>query len=182
MYHIRFLIRNMFATTSKMIVHTLQNITDLVKNTYSNYIRDKLHYYPIWVGPTLFYISWVIVHFISAQLYSHHCAYFSWKGFLISPLMAVTPYCQGIEWMLRNSIEIIKNMWILIGSLISTYVSLGLHMNNTPYAPRLRVKEEKTVSVGEVIDLTHDEITNEMQVNEDGETNREENNKEKKQQ
>ena len=67
------------------------------------------------------YMLWICCHFFFANLYTHHCARWSIMGFIVSPFVAVTPYCRGILWVVTKGSDIISGMWILLGSLVTGY-------------------------------------------------------------
>lgn len=67
------------------------------------------------------YMLWICSHFLFANLYAHHCARWSLMGFIVSPFVAVTPYCRGILWVVTRGSDIISGMWILLGSLVTGY-------------------------------------------------------------
>ena len=40
----------------------------------------------------------------------------------MSPLMIMTPHCQGLRWIVYNAANIINNMWILVGAWIYSMI------------------------------------------------------------
>lgn len=70
-------------------------------------------------SPIGMYMLWVILHYIAAHLYKNHCAPSGVWGFLLSPLMASTPYCTGLVWILQNSVIKFMAIWTIVGSWIS---------------------------------------------------------------
>lgn len=72
--------------------------------------------------PFIFYIGWIVIHYISVQLYSYWCSYFSVFGFITSPFALTTPICRGLEWCIHNGSNIIQHMWLIIGSWLVTKV------------------------------------------------------------
>lgn len=73
--------------------------------------------------PIGMYLVWIILHYLAAHLYKMHCAPNGIWGFLLSPLMASTPYCTGLVWVLQNSVIKFMAIWTIVGSWIS------LHLN-----------------------------------------------------
>ena len=76
--------------------------------------------------PIGMYIVWILLHYVSAHLYKMHCAPDGLWGFLISPLMASTPYCTGLIWILQNSVIQFMAVWTIVGSWVS------IKLRNTP--------------------------------------------------
>ena len=64
------------------------------------------------------YLLWILIHFISVQLYVYFCTPFTLYGFLISPFISCAPHCKALNWAIYNSSNIIEYMWVLIGSWI----------------------------------------------------------------
>lgn len=69
--------------------------------------------------PVGMYFVWIILHYVSAHLYKMHCAPSGIWGFLLSPLMASTPYCTGLVWIMQNSVVKFMAIWALVGSWIN---------------------------------------------------------------
>ena len=72
--------------------------------------------------PVSIYILWIIGHFIAANIYAYHCTHPSFTGFFISPFITGTPYCRGILWITTKGSDVITNMWILIGTTLTTSI------------------------------------------------------------
>lgn len=69
------------------------------------------------------YIFWICVHYISAHLYTEMCVPRTYTGFILSPLMAQTPQCRAIRWMLLSASSVIDNMWLVFGTwLVSNLI------------------------------------------------------------
>jgi hypothetical protein len=64
------------------------------------------------------YIFWILLHFISANLYSHYCANISFFGLLISAFQAPAPHCVALRWAITTGGNIINQMWIVLGTWI----------------------------------------------------------------
>ena len=67
-----------------------------------------------------FYLLWIIIHFIVANLYSYVCTPVSLWGFFASPLLTISPHCKGIYWILNVSVNTIQHMWIIFGIWITS--------------------------------------------------------------
>lgn len=70
-------------------------------------------------NPVGTFTLWMVLHYISAQLYKSHCAATGVWGFLLSPLMASTPYCSGLVWIMQQSVIKFLAIWALVGSWIN---------------------------------------------------------------
>ncbi len=91
----------------------LSEFTNKIKDTeIYNYIM-KFSSTPVGM-----YIMWIVLHYLAANLYNMHCAPSGVVGFAISPLMASTPYCSGLLWILQNSTVKFLAIWTIIGSWI----------------------------------------------------------------
>lgn len=42
--------------------------------------------------------------------------------FFASPIMNSTPYCKGLNWIIRTGSDTIDTMWITVGTWMSGYV------------------------------------------------------------
>lgn len=72
--------------------------------------------------PSAIYILWIVGHFVAANIYAYHCTHLSFTGFFISPFITGTPYCRGILWIATKGSDVITNMWILIGTTLTTRI------------------------------------------------------------
>ena len=66
------------------------------------------------------YLFWIVVHFVSSNLYSHLCTNMSLWGLLSSPFLVVSPHCKALFWLTNNSITNITNMWLVLGTWFMT--------------------------------------------------------------
>ena len=65
---------------------------------------------------TKIYLLWILVHFVSANLYTYLCAHLSWWGFFTSPFLTQTPHCKALLWLLTTSVFNIGEMWKILAS------------------------------------------------------------------
>ena len=70
------------------------------------------------------YILWMVLHFISANLYVYYCAHMSLFGFLMSPVLASAPHCRAIRWVLNSGAQSIDAMWIVLGTWVCSKLAL----------------------------------------------------------
>ena len=61
------------------------------------------------------YILWIVIHYISVQLYVQHCVPSSIWGFITSPILVSSPHCKAMRWVLHTGANTIDNMWNTIG-------------------------------------------------------------------
>lgn len=66
------------------------------------------------------YMLWVSLHYVASQLYIELCVPKTVFGFLASPFITSTPQCQSLRWVIYNGANIISNMWIVLGTWITT--------------------------------------------------------------
>ena len=68
------------------------------------------------------YILWILLHYISSQLYVELCVPRTFTGLIFSPFLIMTPHCQGLKWIIYNGGNSINNMWIIIGTYLSSFI------------------------------------------------------------
>ena len=90
------------------------------------FINSIYQYIP---SVVLIYGGLSLVHQFSANMYSNMCAPLTINGIFMSPLMIVTPHCQGLQWVMKYSGDQIKSSWIWLGGYLVYYIS----NNVTPY-------------------------------------------------
>ena len=123
----------------------MDSIRNALKNMSLTNTKSLLKYI---TSPIGMYMLWVTLHYIAAHLYKNHCAPSGFWGFLLSPLMASTPYCTGLVWILQNSVIKFMAIWTIIGS----WVNYNLNHNeiqatqNNPNDPN---KKEEVINKNE---------------------------------
>lgn len=75
-----------------------------------------------------FYMLWMSLHYIASQLYIELCVPKTVYGFLVSPFITSTPQCQSLRWAIYNGASMISNMWLVLGTWITT--KLLIQRNN----------------------------------------------------
>jgi hypothetical protein len=108
----------------------IDTMIEVLKMKYEyiyQHLKMSIYSGPTYIGPICIYFIWIVLHYVSVQLYARHCAPLSVWGFFISPIMAVTPYCLGLEWLTHMGSGI---MWILVGTTVGGYITTTLMMNN----------------------------------------------------
>ena len=66
------------------------------------------------------YMLWVSLHYVASQLYIEWCVPKTVFGFLASPFITSTPQCQSLRWVIYNGANMISNMWLVLGTWITT--------------------------------------------------------------
>lgn len=60
------------------------------------------------------YFIWVLIHWLSANIYHEYCAPSTWYGLLFgTTVLSQTPVCTTVLWLLTHSSKMISNMWIV---------------------------------------------------------------------
>jgi len=65
------------------------------------------------------YLLWIVLHYASGILYSKYCTPNSIFGFLASPVLAASPHCRGLRWVINTGGDVIVNMWVIIGTWVA---------------------------------------------------------------
>jgi len=68
------------------------------------------------------YIIWVIIHYISAHLYTKICAPSGLYGFFLSFILTPSPYCYALRWVIFNGGNCITTMWVILGVWVVNYL------------------------------------------------------------
>ena len=66
------------------------------------------------------FILWIIIHYVSANLYSNFCAELTVYGFVKSIFVSQTPHCIAMRWIIYNGGNAINSMWISFALWITT--------------------------------------------------------------
>ena len=74
------------------------------------------------INGILFYVIWVALHFASTHLYGHFCTPWTLHGFFLSPLMAPSPHCAALRWVINTGGDTINLMWFAIGTTTLRYM------------------------------------------------------------
>jgi hypothetical protein len=104
------------------------------KNEYYLYFLDKGYFVLVYISNTCItflrisislygiYLVWILLHYFASHLYIRFCVPASITGFIVSPFLTTTPHCQALRWVIYNGANMINNMWIILGSWISTFL------------------------------------------------------------
>ena len=106
----------------------------LTKEMNTHFLTTKKLLLEIW-SFSKFYLFWILMHYISTNLYTYFCTPLSFVGFLASPFMAVSPHCKGLHWLFNVSVSTIGQMWMIFGIWLSAKLT-GFFEGVPPPSPR----------------------------------------------
>jgi hypothetical protein len=87
-----------------------------IKQTINSVFTNKSVIYVLeMIG---FYLLWIVIHYVSANLYAEYCAKKTIVGFLISPFVSTMPHCKTLRWFIYQGGNSIEAMWFIIGGMI----------------------------------------------------------------
>ena len=64
------------------------------------------------------YLLWIILHYFASHLYIKICVPWTIPGFLFSPVIMTTPYCNCLRWIIYNAGNSINHMWITVATFV----------------------------------------------------------------
>ena len=70
------------------------------------------------------YLLWVLLHFSASQVYVPICSPFSFWGFLITPILAATPQCKALRWIINTGGSTMETMWVILGVWFCSQISI----------------------------------------------------------
>ncbi|ARF10096.1 hypothetical protein Indivirus_14_3 [Indivirus ILV1] len=79
------------------------------------------------------YILWILINFISSNLYTIYCVDNSLYGLLFSPIMTISPHCKLFRWSIYTSGNVIENIVYISIAYIS---SVLIYTLNNVYVPQ----------------------------------------------
>ena len=68
--------------------------------------------------------AWTLVHYASAHVYRTLCVPLTPVGFLLSPLVASTPHCTALRWMIHTGGLTMADCWSTM-AVVSTSLLLS---------------------------------------------------------
>lgn len=89
---------------------TTSTITTLFNTSFKNLMNNPVF------KLALLYLICIISHYASSHLYTTYCVEASWTGFMLSPLMTMSPHCQALRWVIYNGGYNINIMWFILGN------------------------------------------------------------------
>jgi len=90
-------------------------VVGYINNTCITMLRISISLYGI-------YFVWILLHYFASHLYIRFCVPGSLIGLIVSPFLTTTPHCQALRWVIYNGANMINNMWIIVGSWVSTFL------------------------------------------------------------
>lgn len=75
-------------------------------NSLNHYVVDEIKY------AIQVYLFWTFTHNLSIYLYKRFCMPESFLSYLFSPILAITPQCKGLFFILENSTSAMNKMVI----------------------------------------------------------------------
>ena len=91
-----------------MIQDIQQTINSIFKNNTVIYVFEMMG----------FYLLWIVLHYISANLYVEYCTKKTVCGFLLSPFVSSMPHCKTLRWLIYHGGKSIEAMWFIVGGMI----------------------------------------------------------------
>ena len=94
-------------------------------------VRDALKTFACAIPVGVFvYVGIVVIHYIASNIYPSICTPLTIIGFIMTPLMIVSPYCEALRWVVYYTGTLIRNMWLwlagylilCIGNVLSPYL------------------------------------------------------------
>ena len=70
------------------------------------------------------YLLWVLLHFTASQIYVPTCSPFSFWGFIITPILAATPQCKALRWVITTGGSTMETMWVILGVWLCSQISI----------------------------------------------------------
>jgi hypothetical protein len=71
---------------------------------------------------TKIYLLWTILHYLAAHYYVPICSPYGIWGFIITPILAVTPQCKALRWVITTSGNTMETMWVILGLWVCSQV------------------------------------------------------------
>lgn len=63
-----------------------------------------------------YYLMWILLHYVAAQLYPTYCVPLTISGLLLSPFMSSAPHCVALRWLITEGSNVIVTMWVVFGT------------------------------------------------------------------
>jgi hypothetical protein len=71
----------------------------------------------------------IMIHYVSAHIYTWYCTPLSWYGFFISPFIVSTPHCKALRWSIQTFSVNIETMWHVFGTWLATIFLQNQHIH-----------------------------------------------------
>ena len=104
-----------------------------VKTTWSYYYSINHSRIVAITSFTLTYFLWILLSYFSTHMYAHFCAEWSIFGFILHPLMVVSPQCTALRWFVVQGASSISQCFAIMSSfVIASLVGGSLNQNPKP--------------------------------------------------
>lgn len=91
--------------------------------TIYSYLKSCWNYFtPFITRGVLIYGSFIMSHYIAANLYPRMCTPITFVGFIMSPFMVITPHCEALRWIIGYTGSQMRNMWFWMGGYLILFV------------------------------------------------------------
>jgi hypothetical protein len=87
--------------------------------TYSFWKTWVNPFYHFWMPIVAGYGTWIVLHYVSANLYQEFCAARTLQGFLLSPFISTMPQCKALRWLIGQGSVYMDAMWVALGAYLS---------------------------------------------------------------
>ena len=67
----------------------------------------------------IFYLGWIVLHYIASHLYCMICTPLTFFGFILSPFQSSSPLCIGLRWIINEAGNLIFKMWYIFGAWLA---------------------------------------------------------------
>jgi len=72
------------------------------------------------------YIFWILIHYISANMYAKYCTPLTLSGFVMSPFLVSSTHCKAFKWMILHGSSTLESMWIILGTWICSKIIINI--------------------------------------------------------
>jgi len=92
-----------------------QNGKDVVTNYCSIIITTAKSTTYIIYDAVKIYLLWALLHYLAAHYYVPFCSPYGIWGFIITPILAATPQCKALRWIITTGGNTMETMWVIFG-------------------------------------------------------------------
>jgi hypothetical protein len=92
-----------------------QNGKDIVTNYCSIIITTAKSTTYIIYDAVKIYLLWALLHYFAGHYYVPFCSPYGIWGFIITPILAATPQCKALRWIITTGGNTMETMWVIFG-------------------------------------------------------------------
>jgi hypothetical protein len=96
---------------------------------------------------TKIYLLWTILHYLAAHYYVPICSPYGIWGFIITPILAVTPQCKALRWVITTSGNTMETMWIVIGLWVCSQVPSTINSASNSIMNAINTNDHNSQSI-----------------------------------